>query len=730
MSADVVTMMRPDPDAMMQHLDHMFGGYLDGYQDGLIELAWTNPVADETERYRLRHAQLFTVDQFDEIIAKAVEVNSRPRTNVYIGASLKLPDTAPFGRTVDADFYVATCAWADLDDADANALAKHRITDAKPTLVVRTGSVPHKRHQLWWRLAEPVADPGRLSAICKGMSVALSGDGSVYNPGRVMRLAGTIAWDQKPGRVPEVTGVVPIKEPGPASYYVEHLEHIYPPLYDFASAKERREKNERGPDNGIVRSKSALGLDTNTVVDGREKWMRNLICARMIDYIGRFGAAPTAEELFDDAWPKYEETVDLSRPGRGKHEFMDKCRYTVSRFLNGQIRGAETLDKAVKVYREKKDARQNSLRHQTITEQRTDTPEGIFEFLDIAGIKALPDPVWIVDKMIPEDALGFIYGPPGHGKSFIALDLALSVAYAKGTWWADRAIKRPGLVVYIAREGQAGLKNRIEAWQRTHGVTDDAAPFALIRAGINFMSADDVTTLIRTVEHVAQALGADPSLVFVDTVSRVLPGADENGQKEMTLFVAACDAVRDRFRATVVGVHHSGKSGDMRGSTVLKGAGDFVYRVERADEDDPESHVEFTCEKLKDDEDGWVKAVDLEPVDWVLDGVIDGERRSLVPRVREAVAPKKESIWPDKGTCENILAAIRGAWGAGDPWSNAPQAKRTGRYAPERISRTYGVRQDHAERMIHEWLSNDILRVEKADKRSGRTGLNVVGRLS
>jgi hypothetical protein len=32
----------PNIDAMREHLEHMFGGYLDGYHDGKIELAWTD----------------------------------------------------------------------------------------------------------------------------------------------------------------------------------------------------------------------------------------------------------------------------------------------------------------------------------------------------------------------------------------------------------------------------------------------------------------------------------------------------------------------------------------------------------------------------------------------------------------------------------------------------------------------------------------------------------------
>jgi hypothetical protein len=88
----------------------------------------------------------------------------------------------------------------------------------------------------------------------------------------------------------------------------------------------------------------------------------------------------------------------------------------------------------------------------------------------------------------------------------------------------------------------------------------------------------------------------------VDTVSRAMPGADENLQKEMTLFVRACDRLQGCVPLRRVGVHHAGKNGDMRGSTVLLGAGDFVFKLERKQ---GATIGRLHCEKQKDAPDGW-----------------------------------------------------------------------------------------------------------------------------
>jgi len=83
--------MKPDPEIMDRFLSHLFGNEL----RGLVELAWRDP-----QDGKLRHAQLFRLDDLDALIAKAVEVNSVEGANAYIGAAIRHPNTAPFARPV------------------------------------------------------------------------------------------------------------------------------------------------------------------------------------------------------------------------------------------------------------------------------------------------------------------------------------------------------------------------------------------------------------------------------------------------------------------------------------------------------------------------------------------------------------------------------------------------------------------------------------------------------
>ena len=51
-----------------------------------------------------------------------------------------------------------------------------------------------------------------------------------------------------------------------------------------------------------------------------------------------------------------------------------------------------------------------------------------FHLLDVEDVLALPDPEWLIDGIIPKKAIAQIYGAPNVGKTFVALDIALSIA--------------------------------------------------------------------------------------------------------------------------------------------------------------------------------------------------------------------------------------------------------------------------------------------------------------
>ena len=81
-----------------------------------------------------------------------------------------------------------------------------------------------------------------------------------------------------------------------------------------------------------------------------------------------------------------------------------------------------------------------------------------FTPLTLKEMADLPAPEWMIDGLVPQDGLVVLYGVPAAGKSFLALDWALSVA--TGVPWLGREV-REGEVVYIYAEGARGSRGEL-----------------------------------------------------------------------------------------------------------------------------------------------------------------------------------------------------------------------------------------------------------------------------
>jgi RecA-family ATPase len=90
-----------------------------------------------------------------------------------------------------------------------------------------------------------------------------------------------------------------------------------------------------------------------------------------------------------------------------------------------------------------------------------------FKLLGPAELNNLPEPSWLIEGILPANALGVLYGAPGVGKTFVALSIALSIA--AGHSWCGKLTKS-GSVLYVAAEGVSGMRLRVQAYQRRHGI--------------------------------------------------------------------------------------------------------------------------------------------------------------------------------------------------------------------------------------------------------------------
>ena len=189
---------------------------------------------------------------------------------------------------------------------------------------------------------------------------------------------------------------------------------------------------------------------------------------------------------------------------------------------------------------------------------------------------ALPPLTWLIDQYLPVGGLAVLYGPSGSGKSFVALDMGLSIA--TGTRWAGFATKS-GPVVYVSAEGSAGLPQRVDAWLQARGVGSvDKDKLQFCREPIHLMDGREIKRFIQDLEL---ELPSRPSLVIFDTMARCMVGGDENSSRDVGQLVEGLEQVRKSTGAAVLIVHHTGKKGTTeRGSSALRAAADVMLSLQ------------------------------------------------------------------------------------------------------------------------------------------------------
>ena len=125
------------------------------------------------------------------------------------------------------------------------------------------------------------------------------------------------------------------------------------------------------------------------------------------------------------------------------------------------------------------------------------TNEKRYQLLSVADIQKLPKVDWLVKDTFPAQGLACIWGPSGSSKSFLALDLAMSVA-CKSEWFGLKVKSVP--VIYIVLEGLQGFIKRVNAWALQNKMRPKK--FFLVRDDINLFNFADVSDLLTSLEEV------------------------------------------------------------------------------------------------------------------------------------------------------------------------------------------------------------------------------------
>src|SRR5271170_6972965 len=189
---------------------------------------------------------------------------------------------------------------------------------------------------------------------------------------------------------------------------------------------------------------------------------------------------------------------------------------------------------------------------------------------------------WLVQGLWSDQAVGILGGEPKCCKSFLALDLAVSVA--SGTPCLRRfAVRRTGpVLLFPAEDSLAVVRRRLEGICSAGDVDFQSLPVEVITAPTLRLDAPkDRERLTNTVRAL------QPRLLILDPLIR-LHRVDENDASQIAALLSYLRLLQRTFQVAVLVVHHARKDANstrpgqaLRGSSELHGWGDSNLYMRR-----------------------------------------------------------------------------------------------------------------------------------------------------
>ena len=176
---------------------------------------------------------------------------------------------------------------------------------------------------------------------------------------------------------------------------------------------------------------------------------------------------------------------------------------------------------------------------------------------------------WLVDALWGRDAVGIIGGEPKCGKSFLALDLAVSVAAGVACLRHFPAAHPGPVLMYAAEDAGHIVRTRLEGIARAAATPFRHLDIAIIDVPVLRLDLhNDRQRLHDTVERIR------PRLLVLDPLVR-LHRVDENAVAEIAPILAFLRDLHRRFHTAVVLVHHARKSAATRPGQALRGSSEL-----------------------------------------------------------------------------------------------------------------------------------------------------------
>ena len=212
-------------------------------------------------------------------------------------------------------------------------------------------------------------------------------------------------------------------------------------------------------------------------------------------------------------------------------------------------------------------------------QRKSEDKEIDYQLTTLADVYNYPEPIFLIDPILPQENLLILGGEPKVGKSFVAMSIAEAVLTGNPLW-GKFPVKKTGAVLYIDLEtSRPELKKRFESMK-----FDVRFPISFIHLPKKDLFLDNdncLDALMKRIEEVS------PVLIIIDSLIRI----HEQSENESTGMSKVMKNLRRivNLGITLLVIHHH-KKGEgpankkLRGSSDIKAATDIEYALTHKDE--------------------------------------------------------------------------------------------------------------------------------------------------
>jgi AAA domain-containing protein len=193
-----------------------------------------------------------------------------------------------------------------------------------------------------------------------------------------------------------------------------------------------------------------------------------------------------------------------------------------------------------------------------------------------AQVAAAGEPRWLIQGLWPADAYGVLAAQEKAGKTWAALDLAVSVACGR-PWLEHFACPNPGpVLVFLGEGGERATVRRIEAIAASKGADlAEVANRLRLCFRVPRLAAPGAGSELTAIQEELEAHPA--ALVVLDPLYLAAAGASGSNLYDMGAVLQAIQGVCQTAGCALLVVTHWNKTGDGRGADRISGAGPAAW---------------------------------------------------------------------------------------------------------------------------------------------------------